>query len=174
MPFTAAGTVSQTSTGETVIFTDLSSYAEEDKSTFSARTLAVYDYNGEQIDGSPFDFAFDTYPSDQITVTDELAQCEAWLFVLQLTSTDPQPGSVYIFSALGNLNVFANILLYQLNQSLASNRSLENNANFMASLANVLNEIDNSITMTTYFNQGLVQFALQRVQRYIDNPQLFY
>ena len=65
------------------------------------------------------------------------------------------------------------ILLYQLNQAMASNRSLENNANFMASLANVLNELDNSINMTTYSNQGLVQFALQRIQRYIDNPQLF-
>lgn len=174
MPFTADGTVSQTATGETVIFTDLSNYAVEDKSTFSARTLSVYDYNGEQIDGSPFDFSFDDYPTDQITVTDELAECEAWLFVLELTSIDPQPGSTYTFTGLANLNVFAYILLYQLNQALASNRSLENNSNFTSSLANVLNELDNSINMTTYSNQGLVQFALQRIQRYIDNPQLFY
>lgn len=174
MPFTAAGTVSQTATGETVIFTDTSDYSVEDKSTFTARTLAVYDYNGDQIPGSPFDFSFVNYPTDQITVTTTLTICEAWLFVLELTPITPQPGSVYIINILGNLNAHAYIFLYQLNQALASNRRLENNENFMYSLANVLNEIDNSINMTIYFNQGLVQFALNRVQKFIDNQQLFF
>lgn len=172
--FTATGSVSQTPTGETVIFTDLSDYTDESQLTFTARTLYVYAYDGTQITGSPFDFSFAGFPANQITVTTTLTTLQAWRFVMVLTSIAPQPGSSYSFDTIADLANLLQSFQYGVWQQIAAYPALVNNQNFVNDFISTYLSLYGSITATGVSDQFLTQFILTIGQRYIDNPQYYF
>lgn len=94
--------------------------------------------------------------------------------VVTWTSSSPIPGSTYSKSGIvtftGNSNEFA----YGLLQQIAANQSITNDNGFLMNLALINSDIRNADRANLYADQGNAQAALDRIDYFMVNQNLFF
>lgn len=111
---------------------------------------------------------------DVLQITGLLTQDYSLNILVSWISSDPISGSTYtkyvLYTFTGNSNQFIN----QMVQELAANPAYLDSYNFMGSLGNVQTNLDSALNAQEYNQQYSAQFALNRIQFYITNQQLFF
>lgn len=177
MPFTAASTAVQNTSGTPLTITDISDYSTEPKSSFSGRRLYLYLANGSTMlaDGTitdtptPIDFSFANYPSDSIDIPLE----KDWGFniVMALDSSSPQAGSVYDTSAVKGLISFASSFAQMLQEGTQAQQKLMNDSRYKENLFSLYMEMENVKNSETYYVLSSIQNAIDRMYKYYINNQ---
>ena len=177
MSFVANFTASQGSDCTTIIITDTSDYSDEPQNTFSSRKLYLYKADGTTIKypssstTNYVDFSFASYPSNQISVN-VIDQDYCLRVELELTSTDPQTGSVYTKTSVVTLTCYTNTFLYNVSQIAATNPARVNDPIFYESWSNLQTEKDAAIIAGSYADQLSSDAALRRAENIINESNL--
>lgn len=177
MPFVANYTVAQGLDCSQVVITDTSDYSSENKGTFTYRRLYLYKADGTTIKFPAnsttdyIDFSFAGYPTDQITITG-IDQDYGLRIEMDLNSSNPQSGSVYIKSSVCALTCYTNTALYNVAQIAATAPYRLDDPVFYGSWSQLQTEKDAAVMAATYGDQLSSDAALKRAKNIINQSAI--
>jgi hypothetical protein len=171
MPITAAFTASQSADCTTFQITDTTNYASpEVKGVMISRYLYIYKSDGSLY--KTINFAYSTYPTDVITITD-IDKDYAFTVSLEITPTTPVVGSVYSLSKVVTLVCYSKVALFERVNKMTIEPALINNNDFLRDSMKVVIDIEAAKNSESDNDILGSQNALDRIKFITDNDANF-
>jgi hypothetical protein len=171
MPITAAFTASQSADCTTFQITDTTNYsAPETKGAMTSRYLYIYKSDGSLY--KTINFAYATYPTDVITISD-IDQDYAFTVSLEITPATPVVGSVYSLSKVVTLVCYSKVALFERVNKMTIESALVNNNDFLRDSMKIVIDIEAAKNAEADNDILNSQNAIDRIKFITDNDANF-
>jgi hypothetical protein len=167
MPITAAFTATQSADCTSFQITDTTNYAApEVKGVMTSRYLYIYKSDGSLY--KTINFAYATYPTDIVTITD-VDQDYAFTVLLEITPTTPVVGSIYSLSKVVTLVCYSKVALFERVNKMTIEPALVNNNDFLRDSMKIIIDIEAAKNSEADNDILSSQNAIDRIKFITDN-----
>ena len=176
MPFIAQFTVTQNGDCSKFTVNDTSSYLVENTGTFTSRKLSIQKSDGTYltvgaVTYNEWEWAFASGNSIELS---GFSQDYSYEVTLDLTSSSPQPGSVYTKTDAAALTCFTMSGFYTFANLMAVNTSLEKNYKFVKDVMRLFIEQESAKKAAIDGDFQSSQACLDRAKFIVDNLTIGY